>query len=205
MARNGASLELVHETARLICEDAILDYRLAKQKAAQRLGLSAKAALPDNARIHAAVLEYQRLFGGREYAEHLQRLRAVAVQSLRLLAEFQPRLVGAALSGASTQAHRVQLHAFAERAEAVEVFLENRGIACEQGERRYRYPDGREEDIALVGFEAGEIGVDVAVFAPGDERRAPLSPTEGSLMKRAALAEAEALARLSPEEVLAAP
>lgn len=197
--------EIVHEAARIICEEAVLDYRLAKQKAAQRLGLGLRAALPDNARVQAAVIDYQRLYGGQEYAQRLQALRQVAVQAMRLLKEFSPRLVGAVANGATSRAHRVQLHAFAERSEAIDLFLEDRGIPYRQGERGYRYADGVEVEIPLVRFEAGEIGVDVAVFGPGEERRAPLSPGDGLPVKRLTLAEAEALARLTPDAILALP
>jgi len=48
--------EMILESARIICEDDVLDYRAAKMKAAQRLGLSPRTALPDNARIQAAVI-----------------------------------------------------------------------------------------------------------------------------------------------------
>jgi hypothetical protein len=203
-AAGGAGEQLAHEAARLICEEAIIDYRQAKLKAAQRLGLSPRtAALPDNARVQQAVIEYQRLFGGRAYAEQLRSLRAVAVQAMRLLEPFQPRLVGAVVSGAITGAHRVQLHAFADKAEALDLFFEDRGIPYEQSEREYRYPDRRAESIPLLRFEAGEVGVDVAVFPPDDLRRAPLSPTDNGLMRRLDLGQAQALARIDVETILA--
>jgi len=194
--------EILHETARIICEESLLDYKMAKQKAAQRLGFGSHASLPDNASVQAAVIAYQKLYGGDEYRQYLQALRQVAVQAMRLMAEFSPRLVGGAVSGAITAAHRVQLHAFPEQPEALDIFLQDRNIPYEQDERRYRYADGSEREIPLVRFEAGDIGVDVAAFAPGDERRAPLSPTDGLVMKRLTLAEAEALARQSISESL---
>jgi hypothetical protein len=195
---------LVQEAARILCEEAVLDYRAAKLKAAQRLGLSGNAPLPDNARIQAAVIEYQRIFGGHEYAAHLRALRATAVQAMRLLAGFEPRLTGAAVSGATTAAHRVQLHVFVDKAESLDLFFEDRGIPYRQDDRSYRYPGGREESVPLLRFEAGEIGVDVAMFGGDDLRRAPLSPTDGLPMKRLDLAEAQALARIEIDAILAA-
>jgi hypothetical protein len=196
--------DLVAEAARIICEEAVLDYRSAKVKAAQRLGLGSRTALPDNARIEAAVIGYQRVFGGSDYADQLIALRRAAVSAMRLLAEFQPRLVGGAVSGAITAAHRVQLHGFAEKPEALDLFLEHRGIPFEQGERTYRYPDGREEAVPLARFEAGQVGVDVAMFAIDDQRRAPLSPTNGLAMRRLSLADAETLAQVTAAESLLA-
>src|SRR5260221_2967487 len=96
---------VVHEAARIICEDGLSDYRLAKQKAVERLGLGLGTPLPSNADIQTAVLQYQRIFGGRAYADRLTKLRRTAVQAMKLLAEFQPRLVGAVATGATTDAH----------------------------------------------------------------------------------------------------
>jgi hypothetical protein len=189
--RHGLALE----AARIICEELVVDYRVAKNKAAQRLGLTTKGALPDNAEVQQAVIDYQRLFGGVAYIERLRQMRAVAVRALKLLADFSPRLVGAVVSGAITQAHRVQLHAFSDKAESIEIYLSNRGIAVEQDDRDYRFADGREEKIALACFELDGIGVDVAVFGEGDERHAPLNPADGSSFKRLDLAQAEVLTR----------
>lgn len=193
---------LVQEAARLICDEQVVDYRSAKHKALQRLGLPPRTPLPDNARIQAAVVAYQRIFGGAAYAERLIALRRAAVQALRLLQPFSPRLVGGVVTGAINGAHRVQIHAFADRAEALDLFLADRAIPFEQDERDYRYPDGREQAVPLARFEAGDIGIDVAMFALDDQRRTPLSPADGLPVKRLGLAEAEALAQIGSREIL---
>ena len=191
--RSGPQEALAQEAARLICEERLIDYRAAKLKALQRLGLGPHTPLPDNAHVRDAVLEYQQLFGGDEYTAHLSALRRTALQAINLLAEFQPRLVGGAVSGAVTTAHRVQLHAFSEKPESLDLFLQSHGIPFEQDERNYRYSDGRERTIPLACFEAGDIGVDVAMFAIDDQRHAPLDPAEGVAYKRLDLHAAEKL------------
>lgn len=190
----GFQREIVAEAARLICEERLTDYRLAKQKAAERLGLPGRTQMPENARIHEAVIEYQRLFGGSEYAERLQLLRRTAVRAMKLLANFEPRLVGAVASGATTDAHLVRLHGFADKPEMLDIFLEGRKIPFETGDRRYRYSDGRIEDIPTCEFLAGDVGIEMAMFPPEELRRPPLSPHDGQPMKRLDLAAAELLA-----------
>jgi len=197
MARGGAGSggeALVREAARIFVEESLTDYGTAKRKAAERLGLGSRASLPDNARVQAEVIAYQRLFGGAAYAQRLQRMRLTAVQAMKLLSAFDPRLTGGVVTGAIGDAHRVQLHAFPDKAEMVDVFLSNRGFALQEDERDYRYSDGRIESVPLARFEAGDIGVDVALFEPGQERRAPLSPADGLPSRRLTLAQAEALA-----------
>jgi hypothetical protein len=175
---------LVHEAARIICEERLTDYRAAKHKAVERLGLGPRAALPANAEIQAAVIEYQRLFGGAGYALRLNQLRRAAVQAMRLLAEFRPRLVGAVACGATHDAHKVQLHGFCDSPEQLDFFLHDRSIPYSTGERRYRYSDGRQEDVPTLSFMAGDVGIDVAIFGELDIRRAPVSPVDGQPMKR---------------------
>ena len=150
-------------------------------------------ALPDNATVMRAVIEYQQLFGGSQYRSHLRHMRRTALQVMRGLSDFQPRLVGAAVSGAAHAAHRVQLHVFHEKAEALDIFLHDRGLAYEAGDRRYRYADGREREIPLVSFEAEGMGVDIAVFPIDEQRRAPLNPADGLAYQRLDTAAVEAL------------
>ncbi|QHS10778.1 hypothetical protein [Sinimarinibacterium sp. NLF-5-8] len=177
--------ELVAEIAREVCTGQLTDYRLAKQRALARLGLPARTPLPDNRAIHAAVIDYQRLFGGSAYRAHLQQMRQAAHQAMHLLQAFAPRLVGAALSGAVTPAHHVQLHAFADPAEAVDLFLMDRHLRYEADERRYRYPNGQEEQVPLIRLQWQRIGVDIAVFGADDVRRVPINPVDGKAFVRA--------------------
>lgn len=196
MARRaqGGAGDIAREAARIFVEEALTDYGQAKRRAAERLGLPARSALPDNAQVEAEVLAYQRLFGGAAYVARLRLLRQSAVQAMKLLARFEPRLSGAVVSGAISDAHRVQLHCFPDQAELVDVFLAERGFEVDIDERDYRFGDGRRESVPLACFQAGGVGVDVALFAPGQQRRAPLSLTSGRPALRLNLSDAEQLA-----------
>jgi hypothetical protein len=182
---------VAQEAARIICEELLTDYGQAKRKAAQRLGSS--GAMPENHSVQRAVIEYQRLFGGDEYLQHLRQMRLIAVQSMRWLAAFDPRLVGGAISGAVTRAHRVQLQLFADQPEMLDMFLIDHGLAFEQGERSYRYPNGREARIPIAHFDLDGTGVDAAVFPADELRQPPINPADGQPFRRLTLAEAETL------------
>lgn len=184
---------IVEEAARIVCVEQLVDYGMAKRKASLRLGVPPNTPMPDNAAIQQAVIDYQRLFGGAEYRDRLAQMRAAAVSALRLFARYTPRLVGATVTGAVTAAHRVQLHLFSDSAEEVDIELLNRGIAFEQGERSYRYPNGREVPVPLLRLELAGVGIDAAVFPVDDLRRAPISPLDGKPFRRLDLAEAEQL------------
>jgi hypothetical protein len=190
---------VVQEAARIICEDGLADYRLAKQKAVERLGLGFGTPLPSNADIQDAVIQYQRLFGGRAYADRLTTLRRRAVQAMRLLKDYRPRLVGAVATGATTDAHKVQLHCFADKPEQIDMLLGDAGLRFEVSERRYRLANGETLDVPVLTFMAEDVGVDIAVFPERGAHTAPLSPTDGLPMKRLELAAVEVLAAETPE------
>jgi hypothetical protein len=184
---------IAEEAARLVCEEALTDYHGAKLKALARLGLPPRTPLPDNARVEAAVIDYLHFFGGDAYRDRLHRMRTLAPVLMRRLAAFEPRLVGGAVSGAVTAAHRLQLHAFADQAELLDVFLLELGLPFEDGERRYRYSNGKEQPIPLARFEFDGIGVDVAVFPLDELHRPPINPNDGQPYRRLTLAEAQQL------------
>ena len=186
---------IAQEAARIVCEEQMTDYGAAKKKALARLGLPPRTALPDNALVQQAVIEYQEMFGGDHYRERLGQMRAAAMLAMKLLAHFQPRLAGAVISGAVTEAHRVQLHAFCERAEQLEIFLQDRGARVEQGERNYRYPGGRDERIPVVSFELERVGIDAAVFDHESAHQVPINPLDGKPYKRLDLRAVQELAR----------
>lgn len=175
---------VVQEVARIVCEEQLTDYRAAKRKAAERLGLPPNFPLPDNAAIHAAVIDYQRLFGGEAYAQQLRRMRRAGLSACRLFAQYQPRVVGATISGAVTPAHRVQIHLFSDSAEMIDIELINRRIDFEQGERNYRYANGRDVSIPLLRLDLEGQGIDAAVFGEDELRQAPINPLDGQRFRR---------------------
>ncbi len=184
---------VAQEAARLMAEHGIHDFLTAKRKAAERFGLTENGALPRNSEIEAALAEYQRLFEGESHGESLHAQRLVALEAMRQLREFQPRLVGAVLSGTATEHSDVQLHLFTDSAESVAIKLMDAGIAHEVTERKVRM--GAERVLACPGlrFELDDQPIEATVFPTDGIRQAPVSPVDGKPMKRAGVEELEAL------------
>lgn len=179
-----ADLEWVETAARLFCEEQMTDYRLARQRAGALLGYSANVQGPDAVLIEAAVLRYQALFGGAGYLARLRAMREAALQALRWLQPFEPCLAGAAITGAISLGHRVQIHCFADSAETVDRHFHDHGIPFTEGERRYRDAQRRPWDVPLLQFETPQVGIDLAVFDWELPRLAPLSPVTGRPCRR---------------------
>jgi hypothetical protein len=185
---------LAQEAARIMAEHGVRDFRLAKRKAAERLGVADTAAvLPKNVEIEAALAQYQRLFGGESHVESLHAQRLAALNAMQHLREFEPRLVGAVLSGTATEHSEIQLHLFADYPEAVTIKLMDRGIPHEVTEKRVRMNPDRVLAYPGVRFAVDDQPIEATVFPTDGIRQAPVSPVDGRPMKRASQLEVEAL------------
>ena len=185
--------QVAHEAAKLMVESGIRDYQLAKRKAAVRLGLGDSRDLPRNDEIEREREAYQRLFGDEERAGHVDSLRKVALEAMRVLEPFGPRLVGPVLSGTADRHSEICLHLFSDPPEDVAMFLLDRGIVHDQGEARVRFQADDHERLPAFRFLAGDAQVELVVFSARARRRTPLSPVDGRAMRRAKLAEVAAL------------
>ena len=184
---------LAQEAARVMAEHGVRDFLSAKRKAAERFGVVDGSVLPRNTEIEEALQEYQRLFGGESHVESLHAQRAVALDVMQRLREFQPRLVGPVLAGTATAHDDVLLHAFADRAETVSLRLMDQGIPFEVGERRVRLNAERVVQQPALRLDVDGQPVEVVVFPVDGIRQSPVSPVDGKPMRRADAAEVAAL------------
>ena len=191
--RDNLRRRIAVEAARIIADEGLSDYLLAKRKAAQRLGMIDLAGLPKNSEIEEALGERLRLFESDSHGSRLRSLRSTAREIMQVLEEFQPRLVGPVLSGTVTDHADISLHLFADTPEVVALALIERAVPYELKERRLRYLADRIESYPCYRFFAGAIGVEGIVFPLLGMRQAPCCPIDGRPMRRAALTEVESL------------
>ena len=176
-----------------MAEHGIQDFLSAKRKAASRYGNVTAATLPSNSEIEAALVEYQRLFGASSHDEQLVRQRGHALEAMRQLSPFQPRLVGPVLNGTATLHSDILLHVFADNPESVSMALLDHGIEYEITERRHRFGNEPARAHPGVRFALGTQFVDVTVFPLDGIRQAPASPVDGRPMRRADIGELRTL------------
>ena len=106
------------------------------------------------------------------------------------------------LSGTATRHSDVQLHLFAEHPEAVALWLMDQGIRHEVTARRVKMGAERVLEYPGVRFEVDDQAVEATVFPTDGIRQAPISPVDGKPMRRAAVADLEALlASADPQRV----
>ena len=177
-------------------DQGLRDYRVAKAKAAERLGLHQRGALPGNAEIEQAISEHLQLFNGDSHPDLLQQMRTAALAAMELLVEYSPRLVGPVLAGTADENSSVNLHVFADSSEEVAMFLHDRGIAGKLYERRLKARRGRNvQPDVFPGYRFDYAGerIEATVFPFDGIRQAPISPVDGAPMQRADLKGVKAL------------
>lgn len=189
---------LAHEAARLIAEGGLRDYRQAKLKAAQRLGITDDASLPRNREIEEALREYQRLFQP-DSVDQLRRRREAALRALEFFQPFDPRLVGPVLDGTADAHSPVALHVYSDDGDAVARFLEQHAIPAEPGTHRLRLDRERSGDFPAWLFGAEDLTFDLTVLPRVQLRQAPLSAIDEKPMARATAAQLRQL--LADEEI----
>jgi hypothetical protein len=184
---------LAQEAARIMAEHGIEDFLQAKRKAADRLGVNDVSVLPKNIEIEAALRAHQRLFGRESHDNSLKEQRRIALETMRLLAEFNPRLVGSVLTGTATDYSDINLHLFADRSESVAIRLIEIGVPHQFYERRVKMDAERSLNYPALRFEAKGRTVDATVFPIDGIRQSPYSPVDGRPMKRADVREVSEL------------
>ncbi|MEB4593290.1 hypothetical protein VSS37_20095 [Candidatus Thiothrix sp. Deng01] len=179
---------VAEEAARLIYEEGMRDYRLAKQRAAEQLGVNAHngSAQPSNEEVEAAIHQHIRLFDAESQPVLLLHHREVALEAMDFLQAYHPYLTGAALEGTSSPHSAVTLFLSADSVEEVMFFLEDQHIPFQIHERKTRLGSKKQEYFPLLRFYVDDVEVELMVF-PHDDRfaSAPISPVTGKAMKRA--------------------
>ncbi|MDH3439160.1 MAG: hypothetical protein OEM63_00300 [Gammaproteobacteria bacterium] len=176
---------VAQEAARIIVEQGIQDFRVAKTKAADRLGLNDRGSLPGNSEIQAAVSEHHQLFGRESHFDLLQAFRRAALSAMEILSPFSPRLVGPVLNGTAVANSAINLHVFSDTPELIAMKLDENSLAWRSYERRLKSRRDRAETFAGYRFHHDDLAIEATVFPVDGMRQAPISPVDGRPMKRA--------------------
>lgn len=107
------------------------EYFTAKRKAAGQLRIDWKYApkdLPSNAEIREQVLLLANMLEGDKRGEDLREMRLLALQIMRLLEPFRPRLIGSTLTGHIRKGSDIDLHVFTDHLPALTDVLDDHAL-----------------------------------------------------------------------------
>jgi hypothetical protein len=172
--------------ARLMAEDGVDDFALAKRKAARQLGAGDTQSLPANEEVEAELRAYQALYQGDEQRDRVRTLREVALEAMRALAPFRPYLSGPVLKGTAGRYADIDLQLFTDDLKAVELFLLNRNMPYEVSEAHH-YCGDEVRSVPILRIDWDDVPVNLAVYAAKDERSALKATPAGRPIERASI------------------
>lgn len=187
-------LRIAAAAARLMAQDGIDDFALAKRKAARQLGLGDTQALPGNDEVEEQLRAYQGLYQEEEQRERLRDLRELALSVMRDIADFHPYLTGKVLSGIAGRYSEVDIQVFTDDAKALEMHFLNQQIAYDVAEQ-HRWINGETRTVTVLTLDLDGDEVNIALFGLRDERVGIRTSARGPIVERASLQALELLVK----------
>lgn len=197
MARNSnrrtdMRASIAAAAARLMAEDGIDDFALAKRKAARQLGAPESQSLPRNDEVEAELRAYRALYQADEHPQLVDELRRIALDAMQALEHFSPYLTGAVLKGIAGPYAEIELQLFPDSTKDVEIYLLDQNIAFTTREGR-RYSGDQARAVGLISLLWQGVPLRLAIFDPRDERLSLKTSVAGRTIERAGIAEVIAI------------
>jgi len=180
--RNDTRERLAHLAARLMAEDGIEDYALAKRKAAHQAGLSDTRQLPNNDEIDSALRLYRELYQ-QEHPAQLRELRQLALQVMDEFARFNPYLTGAVLRGSAGKYAGIHLQLFTDNAKSVEHYLLHRNTDFRCGDA-HLYAGDMPLAAPVFSFDRAGVEIHLTVLSLRELRSQLKASAQGKPIER---------------------
>ena len=186
--RTDMRARIAAAAARLMAEDGIDDFALAKRKAARQLGAPETQSLPRNEEIEAELRAYRALYQADEHPRLLGELRRTALDAMQALERFNPYLTGPVLTGTAGPYSEIELQLFPDSTKEVEIFLMDQNIPFTTHEGR-RYSGDQAHAASFISLLWKDIPLRLAVFDARDERITLKTSQAGRPIERAGISE----------------
>jgi len=190
--RNDRRSRIAYLAARLMAEDGIEDYALAKRKAARQAGMPETRELPTNEEVEEAFRIYQQIYHQDEHRNRLRVLRETAVRAMREFARFNPHLTGSVLNGNAGKYADVNLQLFTDNEKAVELYLIDRRIPYTSAQSRL-YSGEAMRTVPVYTLSDHDTDIELTVLSMLDLRGPLRTSREGKNIERAKLQAVEQL------------
>jgi hypothetical protein len=185
-SRNDERSRIAHYAARIMAEDGVEDYALAKRKAARQAGVPDTRQLPTNEEIDEALHTHQALYQPDEHRLRLRELRAKALRAMNELSAFNPYLTGSVLTGSAGKYADINLHLYTDNMKGVELYLIEQRIPYKTTQMRLHVAD----EVRIVPvFTLEDRGTEIrlVVLTARDLRVSVRTSSEGKAIERAKL------------------
>jgi len=193
--------QIAWDAARLMYERTETEYYRAKMKAARRvaIGWVKPADLPSNAEIRDQIELLARMHQRDQRDVGLREMRLDALQMMRTLRRYRPRLVGSVLTGHVRQGSDIDLHIFAERVEGVTGLLDAEGMIYDLQQKQVLKEGQYRLDTHI--HVRDRYLFELTLYAGDRLHQVPKSSITGKRIERASIAELEQLLKAVYPEI----
>lgn len=202
----GLRAQVAAEAARLMYEEGVKQYFTAKRMAAKRLlgrvaGRKLRyrpSDLPSNGEIRDALLALADRAEGSRRTRRLFAMRVVALEAMRSIAQFEPRLIGSVSTGHIRRGSDIDIQVFTLSPEALELHMKSLGWTFESERVTIRkFGEIREY---LHYHVVDSVPIELTVYEPRDLRFRPKSSTDGKPIVRMRISAVEELLQREHEQ-----
>jgi hypothetical protein len=180
--------------ARLMYERTESEYFTAKRKAARQLGVEYRfrpGNLPSNAEIREQILCLAQFYEGDSRRDNLRDMRLAALRMMRLLACFQPKLIGSVLTGHVRKGSDIDIHVFTDHLSAVTSLLDDERLRHTVERKRVRKHN--EERVFTHIHVSDDYGYELTLYDEDKANYVFKSSITGGPIERATIPEFERL------------
>lgn len=186
----GLRVRIAGEAARLMYEEGVKQYFTAKRMAARRLlgKVAGKrmryqpSDLPSNGEIRDALLGLAELAEGEQRRRRLFAMRILALEAMRALGPFEPRLIGSVSTGHVRRGSDIDVQVFSDHEETFERHLHGLGWFFER-ERVTIHKAGEIREYTHFHV-MDSFPIELTLYPVRDLRFRPRSSTDGKPIVR---------------------
>ena len=179
-----SSKQIIAEAAaRIMHQQRLQDYGLAKRKALESLESAQHSAMPENRLINKALQEYIQCFGNAADKDWETQLTTAAKEASAFLNEFPHYVAGSLASQVAKLDDRLEIHLYSDSTEPLLWRLQDHDIPYREQERVVRINRQTEYSYPCFSFVANNIPVSITVF-PDSRPRPRQCDIDGSPMPR---------------------
>lgn len=164
MANSELKWEIAQTAARLMHQQSLQDYGIAKRKALESLGLPSRQALPENSLIDEALRQQLALFASEGDKLWSTKLQQAALNASDFLQDYRHYIGGSLASKTCKQDDRLEIHVYHDTAEPLLWTLQEHRIPYDESHRVIQVGRQQEREYPCFSFVADEVAVSITVF-----------------------------------------
>ena len=168
-----------------------LDLQQALMQVARKRGFKRQSDWPSRAALQQAIDDYRSLFHPGQ-SDRLTAQRGLALDAMRTLEEFHPRLTGTLVHG-DGPLDKIRLLLIADSPEQIILHLEDRGMPWHSAEVTLHFSGGRHTAQPALRFLAGDVTIELIVLDPKSRSDPPRDPIDGGPLTSLDIERLEAL------------